>query len=119
MKIFSLISSVAILSHLTPGIEAATSNYRCRHLVLGSVTIDSIIAHTFVNQKDKLQYDWQPNQKFATGAFDLDVKDVNVLIEVDMDVQKKVLDIRVLALDQVFPCKPTQERPNYNEPLPA
>ncbi|CAD6502172.1 BgTH12-02411 [Blumeria graminis f. sp. triticale] len=121
MKILSLISSVAILSHLTPGIEALNSNYRCLHKVLGSRTIDNVTADTIRHFKDKLSEKWTPQQEFAKTAIDLQIKDdlgiVDIKIEMVMNYQGKILSMRALALDKVYPCSPTQDAPDFNTPL--
>ncbi|CAD6502447.1 BgTH12-05039 [Blumeria graminis f. sp. triticale] len=69
MKVFSLISFMAISSHLTPGIAAEFSNYLCDHIVINKKDIEYSVDHAFKKRMQANLGKFKPDEKFGTAGY--------------------------------------------------
>ncbi|CCU82617.1 putative candidate secreted effector protein [Blumeria hordei DH14] len=112
MKIFSLISLAAILSHLTPAI--AVPAYKCHEKVLDPIFIQGAIDKAFADQRMPVVAG-PPDKLYVMASAKLllryKTKDIKVKFEIGANSQKGVIYITAFAGDQTFKCKETTEAP--------
>ncbi|SZF05637.1 unnamed protein product [Blumeria hordei] len=118
MKIFSLISLAAILSHLTPAI--ALSGYKCKDKVIGLVPIQQFLDDAF-GTSQLPPYPGPRNKIFLSGGFHVILQfpsgDVDVKFEVAANSNKEVLYVKAFVLGEEIKCTPTNQKPDFNERL--
>ncbi|CAD6502445.1 BgTH12-05037 [Blumeria graminis f. sp. triticale] len=115
MKIFSVVSLTAILSHLTPSIEAVSSNYKCDRLVLGGDIIDRQIEKTFPIFPASVRYEYEPHHVFSTVNFFVYYNFGQVQFAVEFSVQKKPLSVKVKFNENEYTCEPTTEEADVHQ----
>nr|ALJ53443.1 Bgt_avrF2_1 [Blumeria graminis f. sp. tritici] len=135
MKIFSVVSLTAILSHLTPSIEAVSSNYKCDRLVLGGDIIDRQIEKTFPIYQGNVHPGYEPHHVFSTvnffvyynfgkgtilfskkTLFPTNLSRVyQVQFAVEFSVQKKPLSVKVKFNENEYTCEPTTEEADVHQ----
>ncbi|CCU82618.1 putative candidate secreted effector protein [Blumeria hordei DH14] len=119
MKIFSLISLAAILSHLTPAI--ANQNYKCHDQIIGPIPLMESVNNAFKYYNEEAK-PGPADKLFIPSAFDLKIKykdgTFDVKIEVGANSQKQIIYVKAYCQGKTFDCTPTNEPPTYNKLQP-
>ncbi|VCU40707.1 Bgt-50453 [Blumeria graminis f. sp. tritici] len=116
MKIFGLISFVAILNHLTPVL--AVSSYNCGQSFIHGYYIQYAFDEAHELKLRNNEQNYGTNELFAVGNYKQqyveDNKVIDVTVKVGGTINKEILWVKASVKGEEIECKPVTKEPKQS-----